>query len=285
MPSTDWRLGLRTIYIVPSRFGVLWLASAVLLVLVAIQTGSNSTLLLAFLLLGVMALAMVQTHDNLDGVTLRCATPVPGFAQEVQLYPVLVVCPTPRQQVQLRFEGQRPEGSFCCPAGERRLDLRWTPDRRGRQLPPRLLLDSVAPLGLFICWTRWRPPVPQLIWPARRPGPVQTSDPRPLQSGLEEWQDLRPLRRGDRQALVDWAGAAKGRPLQAKQFSDPAERHHLLSPASGLPLEAALEHLAERIWQLHHQGASYGLKLPGCSIAPARGVRHRDACLELLALA
>ena len=163
MPSTDWRLGLRTIYIVPSGFGVLWLASAALLVLVAIQTGSNSTLLLAFLLLGVMALAMVLTHDNLDGVTLRCATPVPGFAQEVQLYPVLVVCPTPRQQVQLRFEGQRPEGSFCCPAGERRLDLRWTPDRRGRQLPPRLLLDSVAPLGLFICWTRWRPPVPQLI--------------------------------------------------------------------------------------------------------------------------
>ena len=52
----------------------------------------------------------------------------------------------------------------------------------------------------------------------------------------------------------------------------------------GLPLEAALEYLAERIWQLHHQGASYGLTLPGCSIAPARGVRHRDACLELLAL-
>ena len=77
MPSTDWRLGLRTIYIVPSRFGVLWLASAALLVLVAIQTGSNSTLLLAFLLLGVMALAMVLTHDNLDGVTLRCATPRP----------------------------------------------------------------------------------------------------------------------------------------------------------------------------------------------------------------
>ena len=127
MPSTDWRLGLRTIYIVPSRFGVLWLASAALLVLVAIQTGSNSTLLLAFLLLGVMALAMVLTHDNLDGLTLRCATPVPGFAQEVQLYPVLVFCPTPRQQVQVRFEGQSPEGSFCCPARERRLDLRWTP--------------------------------------------------------------------------------------------------------------------------------------------------------------
>ena len=192
MPSTEWQLGLRTIYILPSRLGVLWLASAALLMLVAIQTGSNSTLLLAFLLLGVMALATVLTHDNLHGVTLRCTAPAPGFAQEPQLYPVLLVCPTPRQQLQLRFEGQPPAGVVCCPAGERRVELRWTPDRRGRQRPPRLWLYSVAPLGLFICWTRWRPAVPQLIWPARRPGPVQTSDPRPLQSGLEEWQDLRP---------------------------------------------------------------------------------------------
>ena len=51
---TDWRLGCARF----TRSGRLVLAaSAALLVLVAIQTGSNSTLLLAFLLLGVMALA------------------------------------------------------------------------------------------------------------------------------------------------------------------------------------------------------------------------------------
>ena len=144
MLSTDWRLGLRTIYIVPSRFGVLWLASAALLVLVAIQTGSNSTLLLAFLLLGVMALAMVLTHDNLDGVTLRCATPAPGFAQEPQLYPVLVVCPTPRQQVQLRFEGQRPEG----PSAVRPGNAGWTCAG-----PPTVAVDSCH---RGCCWTALR---------------------------------------------------------------------------------------------------------------------------------
>ena len=56
MPSAEHRLGLRTLYIIPSRFGMVWLAAAALLLLVAIQTGSNSTLLIAFLLLGLMLL-------------------------------------------------------------------------------------------------------------------------------------------------------------------------------------------------------------------------------------
>ena len=122
MPSTEWQLGLRKIYILPSRLGVLWLASAALLILVAIQTGSNSTLLLAFLLLGVMALAMVLTHDNLDGVTLRCATPVPGFAQEVQLYPVLVVAPLHANRCNCALRGSAPK----APSAVRLGNAGWT---------------------------------------------------------------------------------------------------------------------------------------------------------------
>ena len=49
-PCAELRLGHRSLYIIPSRFGALWIAAAGLLLLVAIQTGSNSTLLLAFLL-------------------------------------------------------------------------------------------------------------------------------------------------------------------------------------------------------------------------------------------
>ena len=56
MPSAEHRLGLRTLFIVPSRFGILWLGAALLLLLVGIQTSSNSSLLLGFLLLGLMLL-------------------------------------------------------------------------------------------------------------------------------------------------------------------------------------------------------------------------------------
>ncbi|MDA9699585.1 DUF3488 domain-containing protein [Synechococcus sp. AH-736-M02] len=52
------------------------------------------------------------------------------------------------------------------------------------------------------------------------------------------------MREGERPALVDWASAARGRPLQAKLFNDPVEPEVILAPASGLELEVAREHLA-----------------------------------------
>ena len=79
-PCAELKLGHRSLYIIPSRFGALWIAAAGLLLLVAIQMGSNSTLLLGFLMLGLMALAMFLTHDTLQGLTLRCDQPSPAFA-------------------------------------------------------------------------------------------------------------------------------------------------------------------------------------------------------------
>ena len=102
---------------------------------------------------------------------------------------------------------------------------------------------------------------------------------------MEDWQDLKPYRAGERFALVDWSSLAKGRPLQSKQFSDPEQHQYQLRPAPGLAFETALEHLADRIWRLHQRGEIYGLELPGRCLPPQRGLRHRDACLEALALA
>jgi hypothetical protein len=47
----------------------------------------------------------------------------------------------------------------------------------------------------------------------------------------------------------------------------------------------AREHLADRIWRLHHSGACYGLQIQAITLAPSKGVRHRDACFEALATA
>lgn len=154
-----------------------------------------------------------------------------------------------------------------------------------RLLPPPVQIETIAPLGLFICWGRWQPLQPQLIWPRRRSGPVDERQPPRSRDGLEEWQDLRPVREGERPALVDWASAARGRPLQAKLFNDPEEPEVILAPAPGVALELAREHLADRIWRLHHGGACYGLQIQALTLAPSKGVRHRDACLEALATA
>lgn len=284
-PCAELKLGHRSLYIIPSRFGALWIAAAGLLLLVAIQTGSNSTLLLAFLMLGLMLLAMFLTHDTLQGLTLRCAQPSPAFAGESGDYPLRLESSTARPRCSLRVQGHPVVVCDCIAAGTTTLALSWVAKHRGWQLPPPVQIETIAPLGLFICWGRWQPQQPQLIWPRRRPGPVAETQPPRSRDGLEEWQDLRPVREGERPALVDWASAARGRPLKAKLFNDPEEPEVILAPASGLELEVAREHLADRIWRLHHSEACYGLKIQAISLAPSKGVSHRDACLEALATA
>ena len=284
-PCAELTLGHRSLYIIPSRFGALWIAAAGLLLLVAIQTGSNSTLLLAFVMLGLMVLAMFLTHDTLQGLTLRCDQPAPTFAAEPADYPLQLESSSARPRFSLRVQGH---GLVVCDRlspGTTPLSLPWLAENRGWQLPPPVQIETIAPLGLFICWGRWQPEQPQLIWPRRQQGPVAELQPPRVRDGLEEWQDLRPVREGERPALVDWASAARGRPLQAKVFNDPEEPDVILAPASGVPLEVAREHLADRIWRLHHSGACYGLQIQGISLAPSQGVRHRDACLEALATA
>ncbi|WP_115081454.1 hypothetical protein [Synechococcus sp. N32] len=284
-PCAELKLGHRSLYIIPSRFGALWIAAAGLLLLVAIQTGSNSTLLLAFLMLGLMLLAMFLTHDTLQGLTLRCAGPSPAFAGEPAEYPLQLESSAARPRCSLRVQGHAVVVCDRIAAGTTTLTLPWVAEHRGWQLPSPVQIETIAPLGLFICWGRWQPQQPQLIWPRRRSGPVAETQPPRSINGLEEWQDLRPVREGERPALVDWASAARGRPLQAKVFNDPEEPEVILAPAPGVALELAREHLADRIWRLHHGGACYGLQIQGLSLAPSKGVRHRDACLEALATA
>lgn len=284
-PCAELKLGHRSLYIIPSRFGALWIAAAGLLLLVAIQTGSNSTLLLAFVMLGLMLLAMFLTHDTLQGLTLHCDQPAPAFAGELANYPLRLESSAARPRCSLRVQGHAAVVCDRIAAGRMTLVLPWVAEHRGWQLPPPVQIETIAPLGLFICWGRWQPLQPQLIWPRRRPGPVAETQPPRSRDGLEEWQDLRPVREGERPALVDWASAARGRPLQAKLFNDPEEPEVILTAAPGVELELAREHLADRIWRLHHSGACFGLQFQAISLAPSKGVRHRDACLEALATA
>ena len=283
--GTQLRLGLRNLFILPTRFGLLWLAAAGLLQLVAIQMRSNGTLLLSFLLLGLMLLAMHLTHDALNGLEMRCGQPSPGFAGQALAYPLLLTSRSPRHHLHLSLSGDHSQDIAELPSGEQPLELLWRPNHRGLQRPGALHISTTAPLGLFVCWSRWEPATPQLIYPARRQGPVEVDAPERRQSGLQEWQDLKPYRPGERLALVHWGSVAKGRPLQLKQFSDPASQRLMLRPTATVPWDQALEHLADRIWQLHHHGESYGLQLPGLTIEPRRGPDHRDACLAALAVA
>lgn len=172
--------------------------------------------------------------------------------------------------------------------------MSWTPAQRGRQRPGRLRLFTTAPLGLFLCWTRWDPPRPQLVLPAPHRGPVgraeAPADPQAAPSGApgrregaDTWQDLRPHRPEDGAGRLAWKLLARGRGPTPNASAIPGLRAPCSPPPPAF-LERALEHLCEAILRLHGEGASYGLVLGNRVIPPGRGRPQRDRCLELLAL-
>jgi uncharacterized protein (DUF58 family) len=111
--------------------------------------------------------------------------------------------------------------------------------------------------------------VQQLPQPEPTPGGLALE--RQRREGSEEWQDLRPHRPEDSPSRLAWSLVAQGRGSFSKRFVGPSESPPLLAPDPTLPFEQALEHLSERIWRLHGQGASYGLALRGERIEFRRG--------------
>jgi uncharacterized protein (DUF58 family) len=289
------RLGLRNLYILPTGFGTLWLAGAGLLQVVGIQTQRNGPLLLSFLMLALMLLALHLTHFNLQGLELSCGSPRPGFADEPLLYPVQLQSTCRREAVVLHLEGQPATAPLRLRAGSSQLGLSWRCSRRGHQPPGTLVIQSRAPLGLFVCWSRWRPAGLQVVYPARRQGPVGLA-PGPAErqlsrsqessgrEGSEHWRDLRPHRPEDSQTRLAWKALAQGRGRLTKVFDDPGTTTPRLTPAGGIPREQALQHLSDAVWRHSQRGDCFGLELPGTHIAPGRGREHRDRCLLALAL-
>lgn len=302
-PWRDWlirpgggerlRLGLRNLYIVPTGFGAQWLAAALLLVLVGLQLERNGPLLLGFLMLALLLLALHLTHLNLQGLELACIEAKPAFAPAAS-YPLELRSRRRREALQLGFAAGGLLPARDLEAGRVRLAVPWRAGQRGLHPPGRLRLQSTAPLGLFLCWSVWEPSQPQLIYPARRPGPTRLiTPPGPGQpptdrgggrQGSEEWHDLAPHRPEEGSTRLAWKQLARGQGRHSKRFRDPALAALLLGPAAHLPLDLALEHLSARLWQLARQGRSFGLVLPDRQVPVATGMAQLRRCLEALAL-
>ena len=84
--SAQLLLGQRNLYILPSRFGSVWLLAAAALYLLGIHGRSNTPVLLCFLMLALMGLGLFLTHFNLQGMRLEVLPQELAFAGELQPY-------------------------------------------------------------------------------------------------------------------------------------------------------------------------------------------------------
>jgi uncharacterized protein (DUF58 family) len=303
LPRTDTLLLTQgNVYILPTRAGLMFCFTLIVLLLASINYQLNLGYVLTFLLAGSGLVSMHLTHSTLRGLTLHLKPMPPVFAGEPAILSVVLITPgSARFGIGLKMSGAPDAtlGWVDVPAGgQAQAQLSFVPEQRGQHELPAIGVETRFPLGLFRTWAVWRPASTLLVYPkperpaaalpAARPVPGGPTQLRSADGG--EVEGVRAYRRGDPVKLVAWKKAAKaletGGDLVSRDTSASAHQElwldwHLcgtLAPEERLSRLTAWVLAADRI------GADFGLRVPGTTLEPADGEAQRRRCLETLAL-
>ncbi|MCK9490349.1 MAG: DUF58 domain-containing protein [Xanthomonadales bacterium] len=297
----------RRIYILPSRFGLLFGLATLFLLLGALNYNNNPAILLG-LLLGSAALAssvMTVRHlARLRVVAFKAGDVHAGEAQACRL--VLEPAPTRRRgrspnrahghvraEVVLRHEAA---STRALPDVDGRIHLhwRWPSVRRGRRALGRVRLASEYPLGLFRAWCDLEPEVSALVFPSlETPLPAWPDNPQsqagtPLrrQGTPEEWYALREFQRGDGLREIAWKASARhDRWLvtESRAGQDAPALEFGLDQVAHLEREHGIQRLAAWVVAADASHQPWRLRLAGTDIGPDAGNQQRRLALGQLA--
>ncbi|MCA0241428.1 MAG: DUF58 domain-containing protein [Proteobacteria bacterium] len=302
LPLTDnWTLTQGNIYILPTRAGLVFALTLVLMLLASINYQLNLGYALTFLLAGAGLVSMHLTHATLRGLTLHLRPVAPVFAGDAALLEIVCINPgAERHGLALRFEDRAAHGSSFVwtdvPAqGQASARMSMRPPRRGLQPVPALVAETLFPFGLFRAWTVWRPAAQALAWPRPEvpapplpPALARPGEPhaQPARGEGAELDGVRAWRRGDTLRQVLWKKVAKSGEWVSRDTAGHAAPELTLDwqAARGADAEQRLSRLAAWVLLAEREGHAFRLTLPGRSLDSGRGDAHRRAALDLLAL-
>ena len=286
----------RRIYILPTRAGVLFAGTLMLMLLGCINYNLGLGFLLTFLVSGVGIVSMLHTFRNLAQLHIRAGRPAPVFAGDDALFPILLQGEggLERYAVGLHTLEQSPVFVDVPAAQTACAQLRSPAKQRGRLPLGRVRVVTTFPLGLFRAWSNLDLDAHCLVYPKPEAGRVPLPLPRAGDSeglqtgqGQDDFHGLRKYHAGDSLRHVAWKAVARGQPLMTKQFAGLAAGELWLDWGELPPelrTEARLSRLARWVLEAGRAGQVFGLRLPGCSIEPGCGPTHEEQCLAALAL-
>ncbi|MCU7960105.1 MAG: DUF58 domain-containing protein [gamma proteobacterium symbiont of Bathyaustriella thionipta] len=287
-------IGLRQIYIIPSRYGVIFALMALLMLIGSINYNNNLGFLLCFLLISLALVSMLHTWRNLFQLQIKIRADEQVFSGQSYRVGIQISDLQQRQRPAIQADSkQAAVQKTDLRAGQSAtLELRLPAGQRGWQNIPRLRLFTVFPLGLFHAWTWIYSPQKILVYPkpGELPGINELLDYRVASRGdrgrgADDFVALREYQIGDSPRHIYWPAIARSDSLLCKQFGgDRAEQIWLDWKTTQGDTESRLSQLCAGLLQADRQQWRYGLNLPGLSINPDFGSKHLHRCLKMLAL-
>ena len=287
----------RRIFILPSRTGYFFAFVLVLLLIASINYSLSLGYLLTFLLASMGGIAMFHTFRNLVRLAVSPGKVEPVFAGETARFSIVLANPTlPRYAVGIKraqIRDAEPEFGDAEEKSSATFQIPMRAVKRGYLKCGRLEIFTEYPIGLFHAWSYVDFGMTCLVYP--QPDPGAGALPLDMRArgegnvpvrGDEEFQSLRAYRAGDTPRQIAWKALARGQGLLVKEFGSTASADLWLDydALHGLSMEERLGRLTWWVMEAERTQMPYGLKLVDRSIRPMLGPRHRDDCLQALAL-
>ncbi|MSR11984.1 MAG: hypothetical protein EXR84_09310 [Gammaproteobacteria bacterium] len=149
-PCARITLGLRNIYIIPSRNGLLYLLSLGLIFIAAINYAASLAFGLAFLMVSMFILAILYCFNNLSQLTLS-GMPAPAvICGEEACFKVLLsrAANNTHEALLLNFPDRTASHVDLMAHYQDQVDVFALAGKRGRIQAPRLRVTTYYPLGL-----------------------------------------------------------------------------------------------------------------------------------------
>ncbi|MFL2547388.1 MAG: DUF58 domain-containing protein [Candidatus Rariloculaceae bacterium] len=292
---TNLVLKRRRVYILPSRFGVIFGLLVFAMILGSMNYASSLGFGLAFLLTGLGLVVMHHCHNNLMGTRIRFSGAQPVYAGEVCRFRMALMndAQATRYELSLHHEQSQTEPVDLGAGESETVSLRIQSEKRGPLRLQRYSLATRFPGNLFRAWSWIHMRAECIVYPK----PAGRGRPLPLagplggsqgtgESGDADFAGLRTAAHGDPPQRIAWKAFARNEELLSKQFAGGEQRAQILhwDALTELDTEERLSQLAQWCLDAVDEGCAFGLAIPGKAIPLGSGRDHLHECLTALAL-
>lgn len=284
----------RRTYIVPSKRGVAFLFSLLLILIASVNYALSLGYALCFLFAGLFAASLLHTYRNVAGITITRISPTDTFAGDAAEFTLTLANSSfsTRHGITLRsgdantrveLEGDRPTSAV----------LAIPTITRGICRLGRVTIQSDWPLGLWTCWSYLHVARHALVYPK----PESDVPPLPTLSGSEKGvqapstqrgdvSGLRSYQEGDAIGSIAWKSAARGLGLMSRTFDDEPDNVATvldIQRTGNSGIEAQLSRLCAWVMLAEDTQKNYALNLPGFALEQGRGQNQQEQALKAMA--
>ena len=285
----------RTIYVLPSKQGIFFLLTILLIWVLGTNYQNNLILGLSFFLTSIMLVSVIHAFKNLLGLT--CIPNAKQHAVVGEMAPFNIQLSSAylaaHHGLLLSLDNTEPVCADLIADKPTRVRLNISARHRGWLKLPRIVLKSYFPFGLIRAWAYIDLNHRALIFPR----PIACDQP-PLGAGQgtegiylsaqrgDEFQGFQTYHPGSPLSHIAWKQYARGAGMHLKDYRAQQSEHYWLDwqALNARDTELALSNLSYWVIHFSDNNIEFGLRLPNITIEIGVGDVHRLNALTALAL-